>query len=194
MPPTQGERSTFYGDLCKEEEKWPTQCQPSLSTANHSSCHVYSNPWSMPKSVHLPLLLVQNLSPQCIASRDVEICWQSLLVQELKHSHYFVINLLHVLWEYVSGTSYWYVHDPYQVTHEYAMRLECVTIVLKISLVCGHLALLLPLHTYNKTDGNQLVIFFSTGLHGDAYICIYIALWYIIWNKQKKLTAVRVIQ
>ena len=62
----------------------------------------------------------------------------------------------------------------------------------KISLICGRLALLLLLHTHNNTDGNQLVIFFSIVLYGDAYI--YIALWYSIWNKQKKLTAVRVIQ
>ena len=42
----------------------------------------------------------------------------------------------------------------------------------KISLICGRLALLLLLHTHNNTDGNQLVIFFSIVLHGDAYIYI----------------------
>ena len=62
------------------------------------------------------------------------------------------------------------MHDLYQVKHEYAMRLECVTIVLKISLICGHLALLFLLHTHNNTDGNQLMIFFSVVLYGDAYI------------------------
>ena len=91
----------------------------AMCTAIHDPClNPFTSPYCLCRT-YLHSALLQGM----LKSAD-----QSLLVKELKHSHYFVINLLHVLWEYVSGTSYRSVHDLYQVTHEYAMRLECVTI------------------------------------------------------------------